>query len=228
MKLAKNWHEVLKEEVEQPYIQELKDFLTEEKRAGKTIYPPDDSVFYAFAMTPFGDVKVVIMGQDPYHGPGQAHGMSFSVPPGVRPPPSLQNIFKELEEDVHIPPPETGCLTCWAKQGVLLLNATLTVRAGEPKSHYGRGWERFTDAVLKKLAEREDPIVFLLWGRSAKEKCEHLFEHSHHVVLTATHPSPFSAHYGFLGCRHFSQTNELLKQWGKSPIDWSVKKEGLI
>lgn len=223
MKLAKNWHEALKEEIDRPYVKELKDFLGGEKKEGQIIYPPDPLVFHAFGYTPYEKVKVVIMGQDPYHGPGQAHGMSFSVPCGVPAPPSLKNIFKEIEDDLHIPPPQTGCLASWAKQGVLLLNATLTVRAGQPKSHYGKGWERFTDAVIAKLAERKDPIVFLLWGKSAKEKCAHLLAHTHHVVLTAAHPSPYSAHDGFFGCRHFSKANRHLEEWGKEPIDWSVK-----
>lgn len=217
MKLAKNWHAILEEEINKPYIKELKTFL-----AGEQIYPPEDLVFHAFAQTPYDEVKVVIMGQDPYHGPGQAHGMSFSVPEGVAPPPSLKNIYKELQDDLSIPPAESGCLNNWAKQGVLLLNATLTVRPNEPKSHYGKGWEQFTDAVITKLAERKDPIVFILWGKSAKEKCDSLLQHTHHVVLTAAHPSPFSAYSGFFGCKHFSKTNEYLKKWGKTPIDWSV------
>lgn len=214
--MAKNWHGILGEEINKPYINDLKTFLE-----GEETYPPKDLVFHAFAMTPYEEVKVVIMGQDPYHGEGQAHGMSFSVPVGVPPPPSLKNIYKELRDDLHIPIAESGCLDKWAKQGVLLLNATLTVRPNEPKSHYGKGWEQFTDAVVAKLAERKDPIVFILWGKSAKEKCAHLL-HSHHVVLTAAHPSPFSAHYGFFGCRHFSKANECLKKWGKTPIDWSI------
>lgn len=224
MKLAKSWHELLKEEISLPYIQELKNFLEYEEREKKVIYPPEPLIFHAFAQTPYPAVKVVIMGQDPYHGPGQAHGMSFSVPCGIQPPPSLKNIFKELKEDLHIPEPASGCLSSWAKQGVLLLNATLTVRAGEPKSHYGKGWERFTDAVIAKLAVREDPLVFMLWGSSAKEKCIHLLKHTRHAVLTAPHPSPLSAHQGFLGCRHFSKANHYLQQWGKTPIDWSIPK----
>jgi len=219
MKIAKNWHKILKEEIEKPYIHELKAFLATEKNS---VYPPESDIFQAFGMTPYEEVKVVIMGQDPYHGPGQAHGMSFSVPPGVPQPPSLKNIFKELESDLQIPPPQTGYLLPWAKQGVLLLNATLTVQAHQPKSHYGRGWERFTDAVIQKLAKRNDPIIFLLWGRSAKEKCAHLLDSSHHIILTAPHPSPFSAHSGFFGCRHFSKANAYLEKWGKTPIDWSI------
>lgn len=222
MQLAKNWHERLKEEISKPYIQELKSFLEVEERQGAVVFPPESAIFYAFGMTPYEDVNVVIMGQDPYHGPGQAHGMSFSVPCGVAPPPSLKNIFKELQEDVGISEPKGGCLSSWAKQGVLLLNATLTVRARSPKSHHGRGWEQFTDAVVAKLAEREKPMVFLLWGKSAQEKCERVLGASHHVVLTAAHPSPYSAHSGFFGCRHFSKANAWLEKWGRSPIDWSV------
>lgn len=222
MQLAKNWREKLSDEIQKPYVQELKGFLKQEEEEGSIVFPPESSIFYAFGMTPYDDVNVVIMGQDPYHGPGQAHGMSFSVPCGVRPPPSLQNIFKELQDDVGITQPTTGCLTSWAKQGVLLLNATLTVRAREPKSHYGRGWEQFTDAAIAKLAEREKPLVFLLWGKSAQEKCDRALSGTHHVVLTAPHPSPYSAHSGFFGCRHFSKANEWLKKWGRSPIDWQV------
>lgn len=221
MKLAKNWHTLLQEEITKPYIQELRAFLESEHKAKKVIYPPEPLIFHAFAKTSYTNVKVVIMGQDPYHGAGQAHGLSFSVPSGIPPPPSLKNIFKELEEDVQIPKPKTGCLHSWSEQGVLLLNATLTVRAGEPKSHYGKGWETFTDAVIAKLSEREDPIVFLLWGSSAKEKCAHLLAHTHHIVLTAAHPSPYSV-LGFFGCRHFSKANQYLKKWGKPLIDWSV------
>ncbi|MGE0670996.1 MAG: uracil-DNA glycosylase, partial [Parachlamydiales bacterium] len=169
-------------------------------------------------------VKVVIMGQDPYHGVGQAHGLSFSVPCGVRCPPSLKNIFAELKDDLNIPISQDGCLSKWAKQGVLLLNATLTVRAGEPRSHYGKGWERFTDAIVSKLIQRDDPIVFILWGKSAQEKCENILQHEKkgHAVLTAAHPSPYSAHSGFFGCRHFSKTNKFLEKWGKAPIDWRL------
>ena len=176
------------------------------------------------AKTPFHQVKVVIVGQDPYHGKGQAHGLSFSVPEGIGQPPSLKNIFRELKEDLGISEPSTGCLTSWAEQGVLLLNATLTVRASEPKSHYGKGWERFTDAVISQLALREDPVIFVLWGASAQEKCKTVLQHinKERVVLTAAHPSPFSAYNGFFGCRHFSKINDHLKRWGKRPIDWGV------
>jgi uracil-DNA glycosylase len=224
MKLAKNWHEILKDEIQKPYVGELKEFLRGEQQQGAVVYPPESQIFYAFGLTPYEDVKVVIMGQDPYHGPGQAHGMSFSVPEGTALPPSLKNIYKELETDCGIAPASTGCLVKWASQGVLLLNATLTVRQGEPKSHYGRGWERFTDAVIAKLAERKDPMVFVLWGRSAREKFESVLKDTHHAVLTSAHPSPFSAHYGFFGSRPFSKANAFLKQWGKTPIDWSVNQ----
>lgn len=223
MKLAASWHEVLKEELAKPYIAELKNFLVQEESENKTIYPPEDLIFNAFLHTPFEKVKVVIMGQDPYHGPGQAHGLSFSVPCGMPQPPSLKNIFKEQKEDLGIYMPKEGCLSSWAKQGVLLLNATLTVRANEPKSHYGRGWELFTNAVIAKLVEREDPLVFVLWGKSAQEKINAVLEKktTSHVVLTSAHPSPYSAH-GFFGCRHFSQINRLLEDWGKEPINWQI------
>ncbi len=220
MKLEKSWYEKLKNEIDQPYIQELKKFLEEEKQAGKTIYPPEPLVFNSFLQTPFDKVKVVIVGQDPYHGPGQAHGLSFSVLPGIPSPPSLKNIYKELEADLGIRRPSSGCLLSWAQQGVLLLNATLTVRAGEPKSHHGKGWERFTDAVIDTLAQRSDPIVFLLWGKSAQEKC-HKVIGTHHAIFQAAHPSPYSATH-FLGCHHFSKANEFLKKVGKEPINWTV------
>jgi uracil-DNA glycosylase len=225
MKLQASWHQELKEELSLPYIAELKAFLEKEKAAGAEIYPPEGLVFNAFLHTPYEKVRVVIMGQDPYHGLGQAHGLSFSVPPGVEQPPSLKNMIKELMGDCKITPTKNGCLTSWADQGVLLLNATLTVRSGEAKSHYGRGWEKFTDAVIAKLWQREDPIVFVLWGRSAQEKVQSILQHSkrtHHAVLTAAHPSPLSAHNGFLGCGHFSKINAYLKQWGQKEIEWQI------
>lgn len=218
-----SWLARLEEEFKKPYMKELEAFLAGEFKAGHEIYPPFELVFNAFCQTPFDQVKVVIMGQDPYHGPGQAHGLSFSVPKGVTPPPSLQNIFKEIRDDLGIEAPGHGCLIDWAKQGVLLLNAILTVRANEPKSHHGRGWEVFTDRVVQLLCARTDPLVFMLWGRSAYEKFQHLgSQASHHLVLIAPHPSPFSAHTGFLGCRHFSKANEFLKGVGKRPIDWAL------
>ena len=223
MKLAASWHEVLKEELSKPYIADLKKFLAQEKAENKIIYPSEELIFNAFLHTPFENVKVVIMGQDPYHGPGQAHGLSFSVPCGIPQPPSLKNIFKEQNQDLNINLPKEGCLSSWAKQGVLLLNATLTVRSGEPKSHYGRGWEVFTDAVVAKLVERKDPLVFVLWGKSAQEKIGSVLEGktTSHVVLTAAHPSPYSV-LGFFGCHHFSQIKEALKKWGKDPINWQL------
>lgn len=220
MKMEKSWHEKLKNEIDKPYIAQLKGFLDSEKQRGAAVYPPEELVFNAFAHTPYDKVKVVIMGQDPYHGAGQAHGLSFSVPPGVTPPPSLKNIFQEIKNDLQITPPSGGCLLGWADQGVFLLNATLTVRAREPKSHYGKGWETFTDAVIDLLVQRKDPMVFLLWGKSAQEKGQRVIG-SHHAVLQAAHPSPYSVDR-FFGCRHFSKANAYLQQWGKTPIDWSL------
>jgi uracil-DNA glycosylase len=222
--LEPSWQDVLNDELKQPYLLELAAFVEKEYAAAPhSIYPPKNLIFNAFYQTPFNSVKVLIVGQDPYHGPDQAHGLSFSVPKGVKPPPSLQNIFKELETDVHLPRPNHGCLLSWAKQGVMLLNATLTVRQGEPLSHHGRGWERFTDAVVHKLMERQDPVIFVLWGKSAQDKCRFLQSaHTKHIILTAAHPSPFSANNGFFGCRHFSKINELLIQMGKQPINWSL------
>lgn len=220
-----SWLELLQGEFEKPYMKNLEAFLAKEIASGATIFPPFEFIFNAFCQTPFDQVKVVIMGQDPYHGEGQAHGLSFSVPKGVPAPPSLQNIFKELKDDLGIPIPKHGCLLDWAKQGVLLLNATLTVRANEPRSHYGKGWEIFTDQVIKLICERTDPIVFLLWGKSAYEKFKHIQpskNNSRHLVLTAAHPSPLSAHSGFFGCRHFSKTNEFLKKNGKAEIMWKL------
>ena len=225
MKIEKSWHEKLKSELEKPYMGELKRFLHLEKEQGFTVYPPESQIFSAFSYTPFDQVKVVIMGQDPYHGYGQAHGLSFSVPQGVRPPPSLKNIFKEICADLELPldtfPPSCGCLEGWASQGVLLLNATLTVRAGEPKSHHGKGWERFTDAAVRLLCEKKDPIVFLLWGKSAEEKCAQVLG-THHAVFQAAHPSPYAAHSGFFGCKHFSKANAFLEKVGKEPINWTA------
>lgn len=215
-----SWRTRLEKEITDPYMEELNQFLQEEKNAGKIIYPREEDVFQAFLHTPFDAVKVVIVGQDPYHGDGQAHGLSFSVQKGIKMPPSLKNIFKELQSDLQIPIPETGCLSAWAKQGVFLLNATLTVRKAEPKSHFGRGWERFTDAVIEALAQKDTPIVFLLWGKSAQEKGEKVLSvRNHHLVLSAAHPSPYSAK-GFLGCRHFSKANTFLEQTGQTPINW--------
>lgn len=217
--LIPSWTEALADEWHKPYLVTLAHFLAQEREEA-TVYPLQEEVFAAFNQTPFEEVRVVIVGQDPYHGAGQAHGLSFSVPRTVRPPPSLQNIFKELQRDLGVAPPQVGDLTKWAKQGVLLLNATLTVRAGAPRSHYGKGWERFTDEVIQKLNQRADPIIFVLWGKAAQEKCALLAPH--HPVLTAPHPSPYSAHTGFLGCGHFSKIQQLLIQQKRNPIDWSL------
>ena len=221
--LEASWAEVLKEEFEKPYMQALKEFIANERMGMSPIYPPAKEVFNAFSYTPLNQVKVVIVGQDPYHGPGQAHGLCFSVQEGVAIPPSLQNIFKELNSDLGIKIPSHGCLTAWAKQGVLLLNATLTVSQSSPMSHHGKGWEEFTDAVIQILCRRSDPIIFLLWGKSAQQKYQHLASiNNQHLVLKAPHPSPFSAYSGFFGCKHFSKTNQFLIEHGKEPIDWNL------
>lgn len=219
--MEEGWYRELKEEFEKPYLKKLQEFLALEFSSEKVIYPPQKLIFNAFCQTPFDKVKVLIMGQDPYHNPGQAHGLSFSVPEHIKPPPSLVNIFKEIMDDIGGPPPKSGCLLPWAKQGVLLLNATLTVRENEPKSHYGNGWEIFTDAVIRKLIEKKDSLIFVLWGRSAREKCAHIINGKGHI-LEAPHPSPFSANTGFFGCRHFSKINEILKKEKKDLIDWSI------
>ena len=223
MQIEGGWFDKLKMEIHKPYIRDLQLFLEEEKRGGYIIYPLDSLVFHAFRQTSFEATQVVIVGQDPYHGEGQAHGLSFSVPKEVAIPPSLKNIYKELERDLGIPPASHGCLEKWASQGVLLLNATLTVRAQTPKSHYGQGWERFTDYVIALLSKRDDPLVFILWGKSAQEKCQHILREGNHshLILKAAHPSPYSADR-FFGSRPFSQTNEQLKKWGKTPIDWRL------
>jgi len=221
--MEKGWAGILKDEIEKDYMKNLQSFLIEEIENGYTIYPPGELIFNAFCQTPYDKIKVVIMGQDPYHGKGQAHGLSFSVPDTIEPPPSLKNIFLELIDDVKITKPKTGNLISWAKQGVMLLNATLTVRANEPKSHYKKGWEIFTDKVIEILSMRQDPIVFILWGRSAKEKLFNVFKdnNSKHLILTAAHPSFYSAN-NFFGCRHFSKTNEFLIENNKEPINWQI------
>lgn len=220
--LGLSWQKVLQQELEKEYCAKLASFVEQERRSGARIYPSEDLVFNAFYQTPFEKVKVVIVGQDPYHRPGQAHGLSFSVPKGVQIPPSLKNIYQELIDDVKISQPTHGCLLSWAEQGVLLLNATLTVSEGDPMSHHGKGWELFTDAVIKALSLRQDPVIFVLWGKSAQEKCRLLCQGSHHDLLMAAHPSPFSAYQGFFGCHHFSKINAILVSRGKTPIDWSV------
>ncbi len=221
IQIESSWKKVLQHEFTKPYFQQIVTFLKTEKAAGKIIYPLGGLIFNAFAQTPFDDVQVVILGQDPYHGPGQAHGLSFSVPKGIAPPPSLVNIFKELNMDIGMNIPNTGDLTHWATQGVLLLNAVLTVRAREAASHAKIGWMQFTDAVIRIVSEQKKGIVFLLWGRFAQEKQALINETKHHV-LKAAHPSPFSVDKGFFGCKHFSKTNELLMKEGKSPIDWKL------
>lgn len=221
VKIEPGWKEVLKAEFSKHYFQQAVAFIKMEKAQGKTIYPHGSQIFSAFDSTPFGNVKVVLLGQDPYHGSGQAHGLSFSVQDGVKPPPSLINIFKELQSDIGLQMPATGNLTPWAKQGVLLLNAALTVRANEPASHSKIGWAEFTDAVITKISEQKKGIVFLLWGKFAQDK-QVLIDETKHHVLKAAHPSPFSADKGFFGCRHFSRTNELLMKEGIDPIDWSL------
>jgi uracil-DNA glycosylase len=222
VKIEASWNEVLKNEFTKPYFQQIVTFLKTEKAAGKIIYPPGPLIFNAFNQTPFTKLKVAILGQDPYHGPGQAHGLSFSVPNGIKPPPSLVNIFKEIQSDIGVAMPlQYGNLTRWAEQGVLLLNAALTVRANEPFSHAKFGWADFTDAVIKKISEEKKGIVFLLWGKFAQDK-QVLIDETKHLVLKAAHPSPFSADKGFFGCKHFSKTNEFLTRQGLSPIDWKL------
>ena len=218
VKIEKSWQEVLQTEFDKPYFENLVGFVKQEY-ASNTIFPPAGQIFNAFNTCPFNNVKVVILGQDPYHGPGQAHGLCFSVNDGIQFPPSLQNIFKEITSDLGIPAPKTGNLTRWAEQGVLLLNATLTVRASQAGSHQGKGWEEFTDAVIKTISEKAENVVFILWGSYAIKK-KSLINASKHCILTAPHPSPLSSYRGFFGCKHFSQTNTYLASKGKTPIEW--------
>jgi uracil-DNA glycosylase len=220
VRIEESWKSVLRDEFDKKYFVELVDFLKKERAEGKLIYPPGGLIFNAFNKTPFNKVKVVIMGQDPYHGAGQAHGLSFSVPEGIRKPPSLENIFKELQDDMGFAPPSHGNLEYWAEQGVLMLNSILTVRAGEPTSHARCGWAYFTDAVIGEISELKSGVVFLLWGNSARRKIEAI-DTSRHFVLEAMHPSPFSAP-GFFGCKHFSQTNKILRSRGLTEIDWNI------
>jgi uracil-DNA glycosylase len=221
VKIEDSWKKILKDEFSKPYFQQIALHLKTEKLQGKTIYPPGSLIFNAFNRTPFNKVKAIILGQDPYHGPNQAHGLCFSVQNGVSPPPSLINIFKELQEDIGIDIPKHGNLTHWAEQGVFLLNASLTVRAAEPMSHAKIGWATFTDTVIKKLSDTEKHVVFLLWGKFAQEKSV-LIDQSKHLILRAAHPSPLSAHAGFFGCKHFSKTNAWLMSKGIDPIDWQL------
>lgn len=218
VKIEKSWKEALQAEFDKPYFAALVDFVKREY-ATKKVFPPAPLIFNAFDQCPLDEVKVVMLGQDPYHGPGQAHGLCFSVNDGVDFPPSLVNIFKEIERDLHIPVPSTGNLLRWAKQGVLLLNATLTVEAHKAGSHQGKGWEVFTDAVIRILSEKRENLVFMLWGSYAQQKGV-LINHAKHLVLRSVHPSPLSAYRGFIGCGHFSEANEFLKSKEKLPIQW--------
>jgi uracil-DNA glycosylase len=219
--MHESWLDVLGDELEQPYMRELRSFLVAEVAAGRHFYPPADRVFNALSLTPFDAVRVVVLGQDPYHGRGQAMGLCFSVPPGVPAPPSLRNIHTELGSDLGLAQPSSGDLTPWAERGVLLLNAVLTVSPGKPASHAGKGWEQFTDRAIRELSDRRAGIVFLLWGRYAQQKGAVVDAGRHHV-LTAAHPSPYSAANGFFGCRHFSRANDLLAANGAEPLDWAL------
>jgi uracil-DNA glycosylase len=221
VKIEDSWKAVLKDEFKKPYFQQIAHHLKTEKSQRKIIYPPGSLLFNAFNLTPFDQVKLVILGQDPYHGPGQAHGLCFSVQDGVPPPPSLLNIFKEMHDDLGVRIPETGNLTHWAKQGVFLLNASLSVRAGEPMSHAKIGWAQFTNEVIKKISDQKKHVVFFLWGKFAQEK-RSLIDESKHSVLRSVHPSPLSAFGGFFGCKHFSKANEYLVSHGIDPIDWRL------
>ncbi|HUC80479.1 MAG TPA: uracil-DNA glycosylase [Flavisolibacter sp.] len=221
VKIEASWKKVLEDEFSKPYFKQITEHIKTEKEQGKTIYPPGPLIFNAFEQTPFDKVKVVLLGQDPYHGAKQAMGLSFSVPDGVRPPPSLVNIFKELHDDTGVPIPTHGNLTKWAQQGVLLLNAALTVRAGEPNSHAKIGWHQFTNTVIQKVSDQKENVVFILWGKFAQEKTELIDTKKHHP-LKAAHPSPYAADKGFFGCQHFSKTNSYLMKHGHDPIDWAL------
>jgi len=221
VKIESSWKQLLKSEFSKPYFQQIPVHLKTEKSQGKAIFPPGPLIFNAFNTTPVDKIKVVILGQDPYHGPGQAHGLSFSVPNGVPQPPSLINILKELNDDIGINMPTHGNLTRWAKQGVFLLNASLTVRSGEPMSHAKIGWAEFTNAVIKKISDTKAHVVFMLWGKFAQEK-RTLIDESKHLILRSVHPSPLSAHGGFFGCKHFSKANAWLISKGIDPVDWQL------
>lgn len=227
VQLEDSWKNALKAEFNKPYLPELFDFIIAEKAQGKTIFPPGSLIFNAFNSTPFEQVKVVILGQDPYHGQGQAHGLCFSVQYGIKPPPSLVNIYKELASDIGCNPPNHGNLQDWANQGVFLLNAILTVQANQAASHQSKGWEYFTDAAIESLSENRANLVFMLWGKFAMQKAEKI-DPFKHLILQAPHPSPFSAHTGFLGCKHFSKANEYLIEHGVEPVNWQLKDYGLF
>jgi len=218
---CQTWHDVLSSEKQQPYFQKAMEFVKQERRRGKTIYPAQHEIFNALKLTPFDQLKVIILGQDPYHGPNQAHGLCFSVKKHIPPPPSLKNIFQEIHDDLGLPIPQHGCLEHWAKQGVLLLNAVLSVEAGQAHSHANIGWETFTDRVIEAVNQHRQGVVFLLWGSQAQRKGR-IIDPQRHYILKAPHPSPLSAHRGFFGCRHFSKTNEILKSQGLDPIDWQL------
>lgn len=221
VQIGNEWDEILKDEFQSDYYAQIHETLKQEY-ASHEIYPPMQDIFNALRYTSYSDVKAVLLGQDPYHGPGQAHGLCFSVRPGVAPPPSLQNIFKELQSDMGLPAPHSGCLIPWAKEGVLMLNTTLTVRRGQANSHSKIGWTKFTDAIIQKFNDHEQPIVFLLWGSNARSK-KALITNPNHLILETVHPSPLSAHQGFFGSRHFSQCNEFLMAHGIAPIDWTLE-----
>lgn len=221
VKLEASWKAALRDEFTQPYMRELSDFLRQEKAAGKVIYPPGPLIFNALDSTPLEQVRVVILGQDPYHGPGQAHGLCFSVQPGIAPPPSLQNIYKELRRDLNIDMPRHGYLQHWADQGVLMLNTSLTVEQGQAGSHAKKGWQRLTDRIIEIVSEQQSNIVFILWGAHAQSKAK-LIGPTRHLLLKSVHPSPLSAHRGFIGNGHFSRTNQFLRQHGLEPIDWQL------
>lgn len=223
VEMEASWLKILRDEFEKDYMIKLKEFLKEEKEAGHKVYPKGSDIFNAFNHTSFDNLKAVILGQDPYHGANQAFGLSFAVQKGITVPPSLKNIYKELQTDIPgFNIPNHGDLTKWADQGVLLLNATLTVQAGKPGSHQKKGWEIFTDTVIRKISEEKEGVVFLLWGKFAQAKSE-LIDDQKHYILKAAHPSPYSADNGFFGCKHFSKTNDLLKSQGKEPIDWQIE-----
>lgn len=222
IQIEESWKQALADEFERPYFRDLRTFLQAEKAAGKVIYPPGSLIFNAFNSTPFDKVRVVILGQDPYHGAGQAHGLCFSVQHGVKPPPSLVNMYKELKDDIAgFEIPNHGCLQKWTEQGVFLLNAILTVEANKPASHQKQGWEEFTNAVIQKLSKEREGLIFILWGNFAQQKAV-LIDESKHTILKAAHPSPFSAYNGFFGCKHFSKTNEILKAREEREIDWQI------
>jgi len=221
IKLEPSWKEALRAEFDQPYMTQLREFLRQEYAAGKQIYPPGPMIFNALNSTPLDKVKVVILGQDPYHGPGQAHGLCFSVQPGVPAPPSLVNIYKELKRDLNIDIPDHGYLQSWAEQGVLMLNTTMTVERANANAHAGKGWQFFTDRIIEVVSEHQPHLVFLLWGAHAQSK-QKLIDTTKHLVLTSVHPSPLSAYRGFIGCGHFSRANKFLEQSGETPIEWRL------